>query len=173
MKAKFIDATYIKKNSPLQENIDENILSPLILTAQEIHIKNKLGTALYERLMIDVDLFITLGTPIVLPYSTLLNDYIAPCLKEWTIYEVLPYISLKITNKSVSKRNSEFSVPAENFEVKELRNSVRDVAELFTENLTNYLKENKDSFPEYCNPGNGVDTIRPNDDNFFGGIYLG
>ena len=167
-RVKFISTEYLKNNSAINGNVDDDILNPYIYKAQETHIQQALGSTLYTKLKNDI-----INNSITGIYKTILDDYVQPSLLEWSTYESLPFIYMKLTNKSVSKRDSEFSTPAELGELKYLRDAVRDVAEFQTQRLIKYLKENISSIPEYQNPGSGLDVLRPNGNGYFGGIYLG
>jgi hypothetical protein len=47
-------------------------------------------------------------------------------------------------------------------------------ANYYAERLRDYLCENNTLFPEYNNPGSGLDTIQPNKaQSLFGGFILG
>lgn len=166
-RVKMISTEYLKKNSALDNNIDDDILNPYIYKAQEIHIHPILGTALYDKLKSDIQSSSVSGI-----YKTMLDNYVMPCLLEYAVYESLPFISLKLTNKSVSKRDSEYSQSAELSEVKWLRSTVLDMAEFQAQRLTNYLRENISLISEYQNPGSSIGSIRPNSSSYFGGIFF-
>jgi len=166
-KVKFISAKYLKDNSSIEGNVDDDILNPYILKAQN-YIHKMLGTSLYNKLKNDV-----ISNSITGIYKTILDDYVQPCLVEYSAYEALPFIYLKFTNKSITKRSSEFGSSADIGEVKWLRSIILDVAEFTSQRLIDYLKANITSIPEYQNPGSSIDTIRPNNSSYFNGVYLG
>jgi len=168
MKVKFIKPEYLKKNSAISGDVDDDILEPYIFKAQEVYIHRILGTALYTKLKADVTAGSVTGI-----YLTILNDYVCPALLEYATYEALPFVYLKLTNKSVSKRDSEFSTSADLSEVKWLRSTVLDISEYQAQRLTDYLKTNIALITEYQNPGSTIDTIRPSSTSYFGGVYLG
>ena len=105
-------------------------------------------------------------------YKTLLDDYITPCLIEYSFYEVMPFIALKITNKTIGRGNADYLVEGDLADLKYLRNSVRDVAEFYGTRIIGYLKQNVSFFPEY-QTNSGLDKIIPNSNVYFSGVYLG
>jgi hypothetical protein len=157
----------LKKLTPIQNNVDDSLLNPYIFKAQETHIHQVLGTDLYNRVMADVMVNNISGN-----YKILLDDYIIPALIEWSFYEVMPYIQLKITNKSIGRGNAEFFNEGDLEDVKYLRNSVRDLAEFYNSRMIGYLKENSNLFKEYLT-NSGLDKIVPNSSSYFNGVYLG
>lgn len=163
-------STYrLKKNTPIEQNVSDDILNPYIYKAQETHIHQYLGTDLYNKIMEKVEDG-SITTPSV--YKTLLDDFIVPCLIEWSFYEVLPFISLKITNKSIGRGNAEFLSEGDLDDLKYLRQTVRDVAEFYGERIIGHLKQYSNLFPEY-QTNSGLDKIIPNSSAYFSGVYLG
>lgn len=157
----------IKKNTPLSNNIDDDILVPFIVRAQETHIQQILGTDLYLRLLEDIKTSAVSGN-----YATLLNDYVLPTLVEYTFYEALPFVSLKFTNKSVGRQNADYFDPASLDDVKYLRQTIKDAADFYAQRLILYLKQYQGLYPEYSQ-NNTMDKLRPQSNGFFGGVYLG
>lgn len=165
-KVKFIGTAYLKENTTIQDNVDDNILVPYIYKAQDIYIQQALGTAFYDVLKNGIVSGSTSADE-----STLLRDYIQPCLAEWTLYEVLPHINFKLTNKAVSQENSEFSQSSSLDDVKYLRNSVRDMAEFYLERLNKYLCDYSSLYPTYLSPG-AKENLAKSSKSYFGGVYI-
>lgn len=166
----FLSTQYLKDNTVVNNNVDNELLEPFIITAQNKYIESILGTALFNDIKTNIQNVTISGDN-----KTLLDDYIQPCLKEWIVYESLPFLNYKLTNKAIATKSSENSEPSELNEVQYLRNNVKDTAEYMSQRLINYLKQqsNDGKFPLYQNPGNDIDTIRPNSSTYFNGIYLG
>lgn len=166
----FIDINYLKESTPIDDNVDAKLLTPFITKAQELHIHKDLGSRLYDQLktlVISGDITLSGNTV----YKTLLDDFIRPSEAEWTLFEALPFINFKLTNKAVSKRSSEESAPSEIDEVRWLRDSVNISAEFYSDRTIQFLKENKTDYQELCEPLD-CDDIRPSTTGFFGGIYM-
>jgi len=162
-----ISVDYLRDNTSVNGNVDNEILEPFILTAQTVHLEQILGTALFNDIVTNIQADTVAGGN-----KTLLDDYIQPCLIQWSVYEALPFLNYKFTNKSVATKSSDNSDPVELNELQYLRGTVRDIAEYLSQRITDYLKANPDTFPLYLNPGNTCDTIRPNSSSYFNGIFL-
>jgi len=171
-RVKFIDVDYFNNWTPVQGNVDYKLIKPMIYKAQDLHIQKALGSKLYDKIK---DLVVTgqITDEGNEQYKYLLDEHIRQTLAEWTLFELLPFLNHKLTNKSVSKRSSESSVPSEIDEVKWLRNSVRDSAEFYSDRLISYMKEYKVDFPELSESSSCGYDIKPSKGAFFGGIYLG
>ena len=149
-----IGTSYLKENTPLNENLDDKLLKSAIKEAQEIYIRDIIGSTLTAL------------------NSTLLNNYVAPCLKYYTLVESMLPLTFKFLNKSVATRTAEFAQPIGTSELSLIEQRYRDKAEYYADRLRNYLKENTTDYPLYLNPGTGFDVIRPSNTAFLGGMYL-
>lgn len=163
---KFISVDYLKTNTTIQQNVDENILIPFILRAQEIYLQQLIGSALYDRLKDGV-----INNNLNSNEDTLLRQYIQPMISEYTFYLALPHINYKLTNKAVSQESSENSNPSGLDEIKFLRNSVLDMAQFYAKRLSKYLCDNDNLFPEYAS-ADSDDNLLPNKKAYFNGVYL-
>jgi hypothetical protein len=169
MKVYFIDNNYIIKNATLPGNIDQKLLTPNIRKAQDKYIENILGTKLINK----IKLLISNGQiedNVNSKYKELLDEKIRPCLLEWTIYESLPTIYLKVENIGTQQKSAEFSNSTDLDSVKWLRSSYRDTAEYYNKLIIDFICSNKSSFPEYST--NTTGDIKPSNKAFFGGVYI-
>ena len=160
-------ADYYKRNSVVDLNVDDELIHPQIIKAQNLNIERVLGTNLFDVLIAEV----TSGT-VSSRMITLLEDYIQPALVEWVTYSSILYFNYKITNKAVVKKSSDNSEASSLNEVNFLRQSIRDDAEYYTDRLAKYLCANEVLFPEYIEGNINDDDIVPSKKSFFGGIYL-
>ena len=160
-------ADYYKRNSVVNLNVDDELIHPQIIKAQNLNIERVLGTNLFDVLISEV----TSGT-VSDRMVTLLEDYIQPALVEWVTYSSILYFNYKITNKAVVKKSSDNSEASSLNEVNFLRQSIRDDAEYYTDRLAKYLCANEVLFPEYIEGNINDDDIVPSKKSFFGGIYL-
>jgi hypothetical protein len=163
----FVSVTYLKDNTPLNENLDDKLLKSSIKEAQEIYIRDVIGSGIYDELQDQAYNGTLTGDN-----TTLLDSYIAPCLKYYTLTESMLPMTFKFMNKSVASRNSENATAITPQELSLIEQRYRDKAEYYAERLRDFLKENPTIYPNYLNPGTGFDVIRPKNTAFFGGMYL-
>tara|TARA_R110000851_G_scaffold8_1_gene59 strand:- start:458 stop:1015 length:558 start_codon:yes stop_codon:yes gene_type:complete len=163
-----LDTARIKRDTPIQGNVEDSVVIPYITMAQDTHIQQILGTNLYRKIIADVKAGTLTGN-----YKDLLDDYIIPCLVQWSFFEVLPFITFKITNKSIVKGTSDYSAEIDLEELKYIRNATRDMADFYSNRLRGHLKQFTNLFTEY-NTNSGLDELSPSSSsNFFGGLYTG
>jgi hypothetical protein len=157
----------LKKRTQLQENISDDLLNPCILRAQEIYIQPTLGTSLYNKVMDDA-----YNKTITGIYKTLLNDYITPCLIEYSYYECLPYIQLRINNKSITRDNSSYSQSSGLEDLKYIRQNILNICQFYQERMIGYLKENYNNIPE-LQTNTEFSKMKTNLNNsYFSGVYI-
>ena len=129
----FISETYVKNNTIIDENVDMRLILPSILDAQELRIHPICGTPLYE----DLKAKITAGT-LNADEVTLLDDFIAPCMAQWTLYECSVSMLFKYRNKTIGTKSSENSQPIDYQEFQFLRDDWKNKAEERDKRLINF-----------------------------------
>ena len=163
--ALFISRTDLVKNSIIDGNTDTDKFIQFIKLAQEIEIRNYLGTKLYEKLQADIA-----GSGVTGNYQTLLNKYVQRMLIWYAQAEYIPYAAYQIKNGGVFKHTSENSESVSKSEVDFLVNKARNTAEYYTQRFLDYINNNSNLFPEY-NQNTGGD-VYPDSDATFNGWVL-
>lgn len=161
--ALFITRKDLIKNTALSGSVDTDKFIQFIKLAQEIHIRNFLGTDLYDKISQDI-----IDDDLSGDYLTLVNDYIQDMLIHYAMVEYLPFASYSISNSGVHKHNSENSQLASKQEVDQLIERERNYAEYYTNRFIEYMSFNAPSkFPEYYTNNN--EDIYPDKDVLFNG----
>lgn len=163
----FINETFLKSNSEVDENVDMKLINPTIWYCQKQYLENTLGTTLYDDLISKIVAGTLAGDDL-----DLVNDYIADALLYWVMYELQVPLTYKFRNKSVSKNTDANSQPVDFEQHKYLKDIYRPKAQYFTERLKAYLCENSTLFPLYGTE-NGVDELYPKDIPPQVSVYLG
>lgn len=165
--AQFISNEYLYKWTIIPNNVDSEILNPYIRQAQDTNIQSILGYALYRKLMNDLN---TTGVWTG-AYLELMTNYVKPALAKWTVYHALPFIWSRITNQSVSKKQSDNSQPTSLEELKYLRDTIKTDAEYALTRVRELIMNNQADYPEFFQTS-GPHRIKPRSNNYFSGIYL-
>jgi hypothetical protein len=162
----FISATRLKKDTALGGSVDDNLIMPYILLAQDMNILPVLGTDLYEKLKSDVQ-----GGSLTGAYKTLVETYIQPALVQFAFSTLAPYLRLRFSNNSVVVMGAtEQSSSATYDDIKPLMDTATDAAEFYRQRLIDYIRNNQSSFPEFST-NSGAD-LDPTTNNYFAGINL-
>jgi hypothetical protein len=163
--ALFISRTDLVKNTILDGNVDTDKFIQFIKIAQEIHIRNYLGTKLYNKIGADIIAGSLSGA-----YLTLVNTYVQPMLIHYAMVDYLPFAAYQVKNAGVFKHISENAESVSKSEVDYLVNKEREFSEYYTRRMIDYVTYNISSFPEYSTNNN--DDIYPDKDSLFNGWVL-
>lgn len=161
----FIKRSDLVKHSILDGNVDTDKFIQYIKIAQEIHVRNYLGTDLYNKIATDISNNELSGN-----YLSLVNDFVQPMLIHWAMVDYLPFAAYSIKNGGVYKHSSENSESASKEEIDFLIDKERNIAEYYTRRFIDYMSFNQASFPEYNSNTN--DDISPDTDAIFNGWVL-
>ena len=134
----------IVKFTAMNGNVDTDKFIQFIKIAQDIHIQNYLGSDLLNKIEADI-----IASTLTGSYLSLVSDYVKPMLIHWAMVEYLPFAAYTVANGGVYKHISESSESVSKDEVDYLTNKYRDIAQFYTNNFTNFMVYNQDTYPEY------------------------
>ena len=140
----FISEQYVKNTTLIDENVDMRLILPSISDVQELRIHPILGTPMYE----DIKAKITAGT-LTADEINLLDNYVAPAMAKWVMYECSASMLFKYRNKSVATKSSENSQPVSYQDLQFLRDEWKNKAEEREARLINFLCDNDNLFTKY------------------------
>ena len=162
----YISSTRIKKDTALGGSVDDNIIMPYILLAQDMFILPVLGTDLDAKLKAEIQAGSLSGA-----YKTLVETYIQPALVQFSFTELAPFLRLRFVNNSVVVMGDTDTGSSATYEdIRPLMDRSKDAAEFYRERLIDYIRNNTSSFPEYST-NSGAD-LDPTVNNYFAGINL-
>ena len=162
----FITRTDLVKNSIIDGNVDTDKFIQFVKVAQQIEIKNYLGTALYDKISTDIASVSGLAGN----YLTLVNDYVQPMLIWYAQAEYIPYAAYSIKQGGIYKHTSENAETVSKTEVDFLVQKARNTAEYYTQRFLDYINNNSGLFPEYSQNSGG--DVFPDSDATFNGWVL-
>jgi len=162
--ALFITPKDLKQNSFIDGNVDTDKFIQFIKIAQEIHIQNYLGGALYDKITQEI-----LNGTLSGDYLTLVRDYIKDMLIHFAMVDYLPFSAYQVANGGVYKHNSENSTTATKSEIDALVEKHRQFAQFYTRRFIDYMCFNNNLFPEYNQNQNG-DMYPDREANFVGWV---
>lgn len=168
-----ISDVMIKERTAIHGNIDPKLIYPDIKVAQDMYILPLIGTGLYNKLqtLINDDTITDSGNA---DYKTLIDIYIVDALIYYTLSELPTTISYQFWNKGVTRKVGLDTESPSMSDLIDLSNKYRNRAEFYANRLSKYLQQNAVSkFPEYNQPGSGIDVMYPDQKSFTNPIYLG
>ena len=162
----YISATRLKRDSAMGGSVDDNLMMPYILLAQDMYILPILGTDLDAKLKSEIQADTLAGD-----YKTLVEDYIQKALVQFAFAELAPFMRLRFVNNAIVIMGSTDQSSSATYEdIKPLIDRAQDAAEFYRQRTIDYLRDNSSSFPEYSS-NSGAD-LDPTTNNYFAGINL-
>lgn len=138
-----IPLDYIKKVTPINSPVDDNLLNPAAYIAQDKWVRPVLGDALYAKIVTD-----TAAETIAGVYLLLRDTYMADAIAWWSYVEALPHMTYKIDNGAIAQRISEDTQPIDASILNRLLDSGRINAGYYTKRLEDYLCAHSEDYPE-------------------------
>jgi hypothetical protein len=165
----FISESKLKDSSAINLNVSTDLLLPYIRQAQKLYIETALGTELTQKIK-DLITAGTIGNVGNAAYKTLLDDYIADVLVNFSFFHAIPFLRFKIENGNIFSKTSETGNALSTEEAQHLREEIRNTGEYYRERLIDYIRNNTSSYPEYST-NSGAD-VNPSTANYYAGMNL-
>lgn len=137
----------LKTYSHLNDNVWSKSLTPAIITAQDIYLQKFLGSCLYKKVLELVENGGIRNENYAM-YKELLDNYIANFLIYQTLANLIPEISTKITNMGLVTSSDEHVQNVTQGERDLVMGQYQKYADAYCKMMQDFLKENRDSFPE-------------------------
>lgn len=144
----WINTSYLKSLTPINNNIDITEVSNHIETAQVVFTRELLGKLLYD----DINNKNTSNT--LASKDLELFDLCKPAIAYRASEIAIPFLGIKIRNKGVVRLNDEYATPASVEEIKYLRHELKNRAEYYEKQIQNFLFEYQVDFPLWLSSNN-------------------
>lgn len=128
-----ISEDLLKRYSPISANVGVSKVFPYVLLAQDFFVRPILGDALLN------DLQIAVANAQLTDSDKALIIKIAPMLANYTTYLALRSLAYSVTEKGLTKENSENSAALDRSELGDLKMELKQTAEQCAELLVRYL----------------------------------
>lgn len=140
----FVNPDYMKRITQLNGGVEDAVMVPAIILAQDKYLQQYLGTDLLNKLKSDISMASVTGV-----YATLLDGYVRKATVWWTMVELLPNLYVKLDNGGLVIRVSDSTSPISQDDLHREIENARQNAQFYTSRLVEYLCANQSSFPEY------------------------
>lgn len=137
-----ISTTFLKENTVVDINLDDEIIKPQIWEAQEAEIQRILGSKLYNKLM-------TLHPTFTGYYKILVDQKLSMCLAYYTLAYGVPFWVYEFGNKGIARKTSTNSEPITKVDIDYLEETFKKRAEEYGQRAIDYIRANRTRFPEY------------------------
>jgi hypothetical protein len=170
--ALFINRTDLVRNTIINGNVDTDLFIPSIRVAQETHILQYCGSALYDQISNKI-LVSQSANPIPVDADTtdLLSLFLQPMLIHYAMTDYLPFCSFSIKNGGLFKTTSETGAAVSKEEVDYLVQKHLSSAQFYTRRFIDYMSYNASAkFPKYFENNN--EQMQPEKSAAFTGWVL-
>lgn len=141
-----------KLHSPVTSNTDIAEFVPYISIAQELHISRILGEPLMSELCTQI------SDNTLTPENSQLILRIAPALSFYAVYQALPFHWASIVNKGITVRESENSKGIDIKDLAQLRQWIKNDADVLRNRLIDFLTNSATSYPLWRSGDQCADT---------------
>jgi len=151
----FVTENYLKNQTPITANVDVTDVTPFIKTQSDMRVQPILGTYFYKHMLTGYNA------------QTLNNDeetlvtYIQPVVAWRSAEDAVFGLSYQLKNKGLQMQNGDYSTSVSQSEVAFAQDHYAQKASFYETRLFNYLKENKDLYPEFTSDLNKDSDIKP------------
>lgn len=146
----FINPDYLKRLTQINGAVEDSVIVPAVILAQDKYLQQFLGTDLLEKLKTDVS-----GATLTAPYVILLDQYVRKVTTWWTMVELLPNLYVKLDNGGLVIRTAENTSAISPDDLHREIENARQNAQFYTSRMVEYLCNNTSSFPEYSSNSGG------------------
>lgn len=153
-----LDTNYLKRITQLNGQVQEAQTQSAIITAQDIHLQQWLGSDLLDALKTKAQAGTITGG-----YDTLLNTYVRKALAWLVLMDLLPTMHVQLRNGGLVINAPEGTISISPDELHRLREDARNKAEFYLKQMCNWLQHNNSLVPEYLtDTQNRIKAKRPN-----------
>lgn len=157
----FVTESYIKQTTALTKNVDPNEIMPFIATAAQTWMQSILGTYFFD------DLVVKFNNETLSTDEEVLVAKIKPAVAWRAASDCVLELTYQLKNKGLQKQNGDNSESVDLEEMGFVKTHYENKAEFFESFVVEYLKINKDLYPELTSTQNKNGVIKPQSDNNF------
>lgn len=173
MNVLLISEDKLRTYSSLNDNVYGKYILPSIKTAQDIELKQIIGSCLLNKLC-DLVNDGTITATENSQYKYLLDEYIQPYLIYITLAHLVTEVSTKLTNFGTVQSSDEHLVNVSLEERDLVKQQYTYYSDSYAKQMASFLKANKQAFPELNCGCNCSDQERPHLDSFASiGLWTG
>jgi hypothetical protein len=157
---------YFKRHTVTDENVNSEYITPLIELCQDTFVQELLGTGLYDELLSQIPNSLSSNN------QTLMNK-VLPAMKWWVEAKLIRRITYKMGNVGMKEFEDENYLTPTSNTIDSMESEYMNWAEYYANRVTLFLIENSTTYPLFDNPGDGIDKVHPNRNQFRTSIFLG
>ena len=151
----FITENWLKVNTPITANIDAAKIFPFVQSQSDMRMQPILGTYFYKHLLTEYNAQ-TLNAD-----ETTLVEKMQPAIAWRAVEDCVLGISYALKNKGIQQQSGDYSQPVTFQEIAYIQGVYSQKAEFYERRVIEWLKANKDLYPEFVSALNTDSDIKP------------
>lgn len=144
----FISENYLKVNTVITANVNITEILPLIKGAADMWTQSTLGTYFYEYLLA------AYNAQTLTPDEVTLVELMQPAIAWRACADSVFELSYQLKNKGIQTQGGDFTTSSESKMVEFMNRHYVQKAEFYENKMWEYLKKNKDLYPQFTSPLN-------------------
>lgn len=144
MEVYLISEQTLKSESYINDNVGGELLLPSIVTSQDIHLQQLIGTKLYKKLK-----ELVLNDQVDGYYKTLMDEYIKPFLINAVMADIQIPLAFKMRNSGIVQTNNEHVNNNYMNDVQTLKTYYEQKMNFYGARMTDWLCANSEHITEY------------------------
>jgi hypothetical protein len=153
-----ISEEYIKSQTAILQNVDNQFIKQHILEAQNIDVQQILGTSIYDEIIQEFIDFkdsgepvSAIGTYISTANKNLVDNYLKVIILYYTMYYSIYDLYNKYTNKGIVNQTSDNSTTSDINYIEKMRKDYKNKAENLVQLMIEFIITNIDDYPLFTN----------------------
>lgn len=155
----FVTEAFLKTYGIINPNVDAGKITPLVQFAAKAYVKPLIGSYFFDYLLTKYNAQTLNGDEETLVAKMQFAIAFRACA------QAVNTLSFQLTNKGIQKQSDDNATFADLSEVKYMYNEYIHQTKLYEDEMSTYLNDNKDLFPEYLDLLNKDSIIKRNNCN--------
>lgn len=159
----FVTENWLKKNTPITDNISADVLVPWLTTSSQNWVKDAIGTYFYN------DLLTKYNNQTLSADEEVLVAMFKPAIAWRAASDASIALTFQLKNKGVQTQSGDYSAAAELSEVQFIAGFYADKAAVYERDIYDYLGEtdNANLFPNFTSTSNNDSRIKKDKGSMF------
>lgn len=138
-----IDVEKVKKNAYVDKNVTTGDIQTALVLAQDIQLETLIGTALFDRIVYEVD-----NETISEPVQALFDGVLTKLLIYYTVGYLIHTQRIKISTQSVVKKSSDNAESISLEDINSMVDIIEGIVSRYENKLMDTLRDSYSDFPE-------------------------
>lgn len=157
MENALISIDKLKKRGFIHYNVEDGLISPIIIAVQDSIVEPLVGTTLFKRLLQGIN-----DSDLKPDEIILMDKYVVPVMVSGCNVHAVNIVSVQVRNKGAGKFKDEKFEAVSHQDKIDLKNQYEKYLKIYERRLVGYLRDNCQLYPQYNEAECSYENIKPN-----------